>query len=149
MVVVSASRIQLRKRRYALPFLVKGYRIGRELRRAPGFLKGRLVREGKGRFWTCTLWTDLASMERFRGRGHHLDSMQNHLDWTEELVHGNWEQEGDRFPGWAVLHEKLARTSKFTKLRYASDFQRGEAVPGIEDLSVLHGPVLLPKRPRD
>jgi heme-degrading monooxygenase HmoA len=146
MVLVSASRLQVRRGRFILPFLWQTLRIGRELRRAPGFLKGVVVHEDLRRMWTCTLWEDKAAMDRFRGSGLHLEAMRRHLDAFDELVHGHWEQDDEALPPWDRLYEGLARHARFRHLSHPSSVQAEGAVPYYPSERALHERTILARR---
>jgi hypothetical protein len=146
MVVVSASRLQVRKRSYLLRLFLANWVIGRELRRATGFLGGRLVLEKNGTMWTCTIWEDLGSMKRFRNAGHHLRAMRDHLGILEEVAHGHWEEQEAPNPSWPEVHRRLLENALFTKLKHPSAFQSEGALALFDPEQVLIERIY---RPRD
>jgi heme-degrading monooxygenase HmoA len=117
---VSVTRLRLRSWRFLPGFLVHTVRSQRQLRRAEGYLTGRLA-AGAGRtFWTITLWDSEASMRAYRNAGAHMRAMPKLIEWCDEAAIAHWEQAGVELPSVEQATERLAGEGRLSKVRNPS-----------------------------
>ncbi len=104
---VSVTRIALRTYRHWIPFAWDSLRSAYRAQRAPGFLGGRLMGDGRKVFWTVTSWSDEAAMRAFRNAGVHLEAMRKLPDWCDEASFVHWEQDICVLPATAEAYRRL------------------------------------------
>lgn len=113
---VSVTRIALRSYLYWLPFAWDALRSAHRARRAPGFLGGRLMGDGRKVFWTVTSWSDEASMRAFRNAGVHLAAMRRLPGWCAEASHTHWEQDATELPDARESHRRVRDEGRLSKV---------------------------------
>lgn len=118
MAFVSVTRLRVRTLRFLVPFLIATRRSRQQLRRAAGFLEGRLTLEWPLVFWTMTVWTDQKMMLEFRNHAPHKDAMVRLLDWCDEASYVHWEQPDAKLPPGDVAHSRLRQEGKTSKVRH-------------------------------
>ena len=117
MAFVSVTRLRVRSIWFLLPFILASLRSRQQLRRAPGFIEGRLTIEFPFAFWTMSIWKSHDDMRRFRNAPPHLDAMRRLPHWCDEASYVHWEQRDTELPSidaaYRILH-KQGITSKVT-----------------------------------
>ena len=117
---VSVTRIALRSYRYWIPFALDSLRSAHQARRAPGFLGGRLMGDGRKVFWTMTAWSDEAAMRAFRNAGVHLAAMRKLPDWCAEASYTHWEQDAGELPDEKESHRRVRDGGRLSRVRHPS-----------------------------
>ena len=131
---VSVTRLHMASV-FRLPqFLWSSLAVGRQARRAPGFVGGWLGNDAERGFWTVTVWDSATAMRAFRNRGRHVKVMPKLLQWADEAAYTHWEQPEATVPGGNAAYERLAGGGTLSKLlkpspRHAAGERVGRAVP--------------------
>lgn len=120
MAFVSVTRLRLRSFRFLLPFLVSTTQSRRQVRRAPGFVEGRMSIEFPRAFWTVTVWESRDAMREFRNTAAHLRAMPRLLAWCDEGSYANWEQPVPEAPPLDVAHQRLRTEGHVSKVNHPS-----------------------------
>lgn len=107
MAFVSVTRLRLHSLRFLYPFLLENLKVIRQLRRAEGFVGGKLLVDRNRVFWTLSVWSEQASMSRFRGRGAHKKAMPRLALWCCESAVMHWEVAGLAIPDWPEAHRRM------------------------------------------
>lgn len=114
----SITRLRLRSV-FALPAFARETRlISEQLRRAPGFLGGAVLAEGRLVFWTRSAWEHAEAMKAFRDSGAHRDSMPKLLDWCDEAAVAQWQ--GDAESDWNAIYARLCESGRLSRVRKPS-----------------------------
>lgn len=122
--VASLTRLRLRSVRFFPGFAVYAVGSVREMRKASGFVTGRLLPDRHLAFWTMTLWTDEAALRAWRGAGTHGRSMPKLKHWCDEAGVARWEvPEGSALPDWPECHQKLLSAGRLTPVLHPSPAQ--------------------------
>ncbi len=101
-------------------FAIHTLASSRQLRRAPGFIRGRFALEGMTGFWTITAWKDEASMRGYRNADAHKRAMPKLMGWCDEASVAHWEQAGDELPTAAQALERMISSGRISKVRNPS-----------------------------
>lgn len=109
--IVAATRLHLRSRRFVLPFLAATWRIANQVCRAEGFRVGRLLRAPGGIYWTLTAWDDAAATNTFRDSGPHLRIMPQLSRWCFNAAFTCWEAPDGAMPSWSEVGQRLTAES--------------------------------------
>lgn len=117
---ISVTRLRVRSYLYLLPFMWDSLRSARQARRAPGFLGGKLMGDGRKTSWTVTAWADESSMRAFRNSDAHRNAMPKLFDWGEESSYAHWEQETAQLPDKKEAHRRLRDEGRLSKVRRPS-----------------------------
>ena len=117
---ISVTRLHIRSYRHLLPFIWHSLRSARQAQRAPGFLGGKLMGDGRKAYWTVTAWADEASMRAFRNTGAHLKAMPKLLDWCDEASYAHWAQGDAKLPGMKEAHRRVRDEGRASKVRRPS-----------------------------
>jgi hypothetical protein len=119
-VFVSVTRLHVRSFLHVLPFLWNSLSIVRQARRAPGFLRGKLMGDGGKSGWTVTGWVDEASMKAFRNSGAHRRAMPKLFEWGDESSYAHWEQDSAELPDKKEAHRRIRDEGRLSKVRRPS-----------------------------
>jgi hypothetical protein len=111
----SITRLRLRSILTLPSFIGAVNAINRQLARAPGFLDGALLSEGRLVFWTRSAWTDLDAMKAFRDSGAHRDVMPKLLNWCDEAAVAQWEGESET--NWDAIYGRLVAQGRSSRVR--------------------------------
>ena len=120
MTFISVTRLHVRSYLHLLPFMWHSLGVARQARRAPGFLGGRLMGDGRKASWTVTAWADEASMKAFRNSGAHRNAMPKLYEWGDESSYIHWEQDAGRLPDKKEAHRRLRDEGRLSKVRRPS-----------------------------
>jgi hypothetical protein len=144
--VVSVTRLRVRRWRHVPAFLWYTFASQRQVVRAAGFSGGRLLIDARRTFWTLTAWEDERAMKAFRGTGAHARVMPRLLDWCDEAAYAHWTVPDGELPDWLQAYEQLSREGRLSRVAHASDdhlerrFSKPRLQPLIgQDISPLSG----------
>ena len=129
---VSVTRLRVKSIFFLLPFMRANEASVKELTASTGLLKGKELIDKKLTFWTITLWEDEESMKKFRGASSHRIAMQHLPKWCNEASYHHWVQEGNEFPTWNTISEKLYSEGRLSKVRNPSKAQAANLFPPIK-----------------
>ena len=142
MFIVSVTRLKVRSIWYIVPFLVATTASRRQVRRAPGFVAGRLGVERSLAFWTITVWSSEEAMRAFRNTGVHRRAMPHLLKWCNEASYVHWEQDDATLPSIEVAHERLRTSGRLSKVNHPTAAQRDGRTAS--DVKPQAGPAITP-----
>lgn len=111
----SITRLRLRSPLTLLAFLRASAAINAQCARAPGFLGGALLPEGRMVFWTRSVWTDLEAMKAFRDSGVHREIMPKLMDWCDEASVAQWEGEAE--VDWESIYARMVAQGRSSRVR--------------------------------
>ena len=125
LMIASLTRLRLRSPLFVPGFFWYAHGSRQAMRRAPGFLNGRLLADKHLTFWTFTFWADEASMKAWRNAGEHGESMQKLKHWCDEASVARWDlPEGSPMPDWAACHQKMITQGRLTPVLNPSQIQQ-------------------------
>ena len=120
MIWVSLTRLRIRSWRFMPGFAWFAYRSNAQVKRAPGFLAGRLLPDAERVFWTMTAWQNQQAMRAYMTSGAHKQAMPKLLDWCDEASVAHWEQDDARFVCWDEADRRMRASGRASKVRYPS-----------------------------
>jgi heme-degrading monooxygenase HmoA len=126
--VVSITRLRLVSDEVLPAFGAAVQATVEQITAAEGFLKGRLLRDASGGFWTMTLWEDERALRAYRDAGAHRAAMPRLHDWAAEAALVRWTQDGAAFPSWDEAHRRLVTEGRLSPLRSPAPTQSLVAV---------------------
>jgi hypothetical protein len=118
--MVSITRLRLRRWWFLPSFIVHALRSRRQLQGSAGFLGGAFARELPFVFWTFTVWTNEEAMRKFRNTAAHMSAMPRLRHWCDEASFVHWQQDEASAPTPAVAFERMRETGKASKLNHPS-----------------------------
>ncbi|MBW3625250.1 MAG: antibiotic biosynthesis monooxygenase [Armatimonadetes bacterium] len=121
MAFISVTRLRLRSKRFLLVFLIDSLKSTRQARRAPGFLGGKLMGDGKSAFWTVTAWEDEDAMKSFMISGPHRKAMPKLLNWCDEASIAHWVQDDATLPSMREAHRRMRDEGRISKVLHPSE----------------------------
>jgi hypothetical protein len=145
-VLVSITRLRVRRRWFLPSFLFHALRTRRQVERSTGFLGGAFARELPLVFWTFTVWTDEYAMRAFRNTADHMRAMPHLMRWCDEASYVHWQQDDAFTPTPAVAFARLRDTGKTSKVSHPSAAHAAGRTTGDRRPKVV-GP-FLPRRAR-
>jgi len=119
MVHNSVTRLRLRSIFTIPAFLRDVNEINAQLVRAPGFLGGALLLEGRLVFWTRSIWSDIDAMKAFRDSDAHLAAMPKLLNWCDEASVVHWQ--GEPQTDWEAIYARMAEQGRVSRVRRPSE----------------------------
>lgn len=126
--LVSVTRLKVRRALHLPAFYVRTYASMRQARRTAGFLGGAVGRARDGSYWTLTGWAREEDMRAFRNGGAHQKAMRRLPVWCDEAQYAHWE--ADALPGWDEAERRLRDAPRFSKVRRPSaDHEAGRIPP--------------------
>ncbi|MBD1834378.1 hypothetical protein H6F61_17170 [Cyanobacteria bacterium FACHB-472] len=129
MVFISATRLRVRSPLYLPAFLWNNVLSTWQIVNTPGFLKGQLLRDSNGTFWTLTAWEEQAAMKFYRNSGAHRNVMPRLQDWCDEASVVHWQQEDSNLPDWGEVHRRMVTNGHPTKLSKPSPAHLERKIP--------------------
>jgi len=120
MAMISVTRLRLRSWLYFPAFLFYTARSSRQAQNSPGNLGVRLLNDKDRTYWTCTAWTDEASMKEFMTASPHLEAMKKLPKWCNEAAMVHWSQGEPTFPSWMEAYQRLKREGRRSKVLHPS-----------------------------
>jgi hypothetical protein len=120
MAIISVTRLRVRSIFYIIPFIWNVFLSTRQLKRATGFLGGRLHRDVNFAFWTMTAWESEKDMLNYRGSGSHRQVMPKLLKWCDEASVVRWETEEVQLPDWKGAFQLMTEKGRLSKVDHPS-----------------------------
>jgi quinol monooxygenase YgiN len=111
----SITRLRLRSFLTLPAFLREAQAASDQAARAPGFLGGALLPEGRIVFWTRTAWDSEAAMKAYRDNDAHRAVMPKLLDWCDEASVCHWE--GEVAADWDEIYRRMAAEGRTSRVR--------------------------------
>lgn len=124
-VFVSLTRLRVRSIRFMPLFAVDAIRTRAQVRRAEGFVTGKLLPDREWTFWTMTAWDSQASMRHYITTGAHKRSMPKLMEWCDEASIAHWEQASAALPSWEEADRRMREMGRLSKVRYPSATHAG------------------------
>ena len=118
--IISVTRLRLRSVRFLFSLSWEMWKLRRCLRKAPGFLIGKLLADRHRTFWTMTLWKDTDSMVAFRNSSVHKAVMPKAARWCDEASVVHWQTEADQLPHWDEAYRRMSESGKLSPLKFPS-----------------------------
>jgi heme-degrading monooxygenase HmoA len=125
----SITRLRLRSPIYLPSFMLHAMRSGKQVQKAPGFLKGKTLLDKHLTFWTMTLWNEEASMKAYRIADAHKMAMPKLLNWCDEASIVHWFQNEETFPEWINAYERMKKEGRISKVRHPSPHHATMDIP--------------------
>jgi heme-degrading monooxygenase HmoA len=116
--IVAVTRLRVRSIRFLPRLYWDARKIRRSLKKAPGFLGGKLLVDRKRAYWTITWWKDLDSMLAFRNSRVHTAVARMVYKWCDEASVVHWATKEDQLPTWEEAHRRMTEAGKLTRLRF-------------------------------
>lgn len=129
MAFVSITRLRLRRWWYLPWFVADAFRSMQQAKRSPGFVGLAILRDAKATFWTASIWENEQAMRSFMTAGAHGKAMPNLMRWCDEASVAHWEQEGRALPSWLECYERMKRSGRTSKVRFASANHKAMLIP--------------------
>jgi len=106
-------------------FALYAIRSNQQVKKAPGFLHGSLLRDRNRVFWTMTAWDSAESMRAYMLSGAHRQAMPKLLDWCDEASVAHWEQADAQLPAWEEADRRMRQSGRISKVRHPSPQHAG------------------------
>jgi len=119
--IVSVTRLRVRSIRFLPRLYWDAWKIKRSLKKAHGFLGGKLLVDRKRAYWTITRWEDLDSMLAFRNSRAHTAVARMVYKWCDEASVVHWTTKEHQLPGWKEAHRRMTESGKLTRLMFQTD----------------------------
>jgi len=116
--IVAVTRLRVRSIRFLPRLYWDAWKIKRSLRKAPGFLEGKLLVDRNRAYWTITSWKDLESMLAFRNGKVHARVARMVYKWCDEASVVHWTTKDPQLPTWKEAHRRMTEAGKLTQLRF-------------------------------
>jgi len=129
MPIVSVTRLKLRSIWFLPQFLWMNSSVTRQIVKARGFLRGRLLVDKGLTFWTTTAWSDEVSLRAFRDSGVHKRAMPKLPTWCCEATSVHWNQDDDQLPDWNHAFDRVVKDGRVIYVKSPSDCQKGKRFP--------------------
>lgn len=120
---VSVTRLRIRSVIYLVPFFWMNERAVRQLMRARGFHRGKLLVERGLTFWTMTAWQDERAMRDFRSSGAHKRAMPRLVSWCDEASVVHWQSETAELPDWQTAARRMTAEGRLSPVERPSAAQ--------------------------
>ena len=134
MALIAITRLRIRSAWFMPAFFVHSFRTARQAQRAAGNLAVAVLNERPRTFWTCTAWSDLASMRAYMSAEPHRSVMRKLAHWCDEASVAHWEQPSADLPEWPVAHRRMQEQGRASRVNHPSDAHLAYHVPA-PDLS--------------
>ena len=122
MLVVSVTRMRLRRWRDWPAFLLHSVRSKAEAVRAEGCVAVD-VRRAHGAFWTMSVWRTPESLRGFMLSGSHRKVMPRLAAWSDEASMVRFEHPDGLLPSWDQAEMELALRGRTSKVDHPSPAQ--------------------------
>lgn len=129
MALVSVTRLRVRSWQYFFWFFVKVLRSALQARSAGGSAAVLLFGESKNIYWTCTVWTDEASMRSFMTSGAHRTAMPYLMKSCDEASVVHWLQDSEQVPSWSEAHRRMQSEGRRSKVNHPSEAHVAYVIP--------------------
>ncbi|GJD88607.1 hypothetical protein BHAOGJBA_2127 [Methylobacterium hispanicum] len=118
MPLVSVTRLRIRALRFLPAFALHAVRTARQVRAAPGFRGGAILRDRDWTFWTLTAWDGPESMRSYMGADAHRAAMPRLSHWCDEASTVHWD--AAELPGWAEADKRMRDWGRASRVRHPS-----------------------------
>ena len=118
----SLTRLRLRSIFTLSAFAKAARQSSMQMARAPGFIEGAILAEGRLVFWTRSSWESEAAMKAFRAAGAHGVVMPKLMDWCDEACVAHWEGAPEK--DWDALYARMVAKKRMSKVRKPSKAQQ-------------------------
>ena len=120
MIFVSLTRLRVRSWLYMPLFGIYTTGALQQVKKAPGFLSGKLLPDRDRAFWTMTAWDGPESMRRYMTSGAHKRAMPKLMQWCDEASVAHWEQEESSLPSWEEADRRMRASGRASKVNKPS-----------------------------
>ncbi len=120
MPVISVTRLRVRTFRFLPGFALHTLRALRQVRAAPGFRGGTVLRDRDCAFWTLTAWDDADSLQTYLTTAAHRAAMPHLAQWCDEACVVRWEQEAAALPSWPEADRRMRDSGRTARVRSPS-----------------------------
>jgi len=117
---VSVTRLRVRSLFFLPFFLWQTRQSEAQVKKAPGFVGGRLLVDKHRTFWTLSVWESEKNMKAFRGSGAHAKVMPRLANWCDEAAYTHWETSDETIPTWPEAYQRLLTTGKLSRVNHPS-----------------------------
>ena len=120
MAVISVTRLRVRSFFYLPGFMFWALRSARQARSHPGNRGMKLLRDANRAYWTCTAWTDEASMRDYILAMPHRGAMRKLAERCDEASVVHWNQDSFTLPDWREAHRRMLGEGRPSKVNHPS-----------------------------
>ncbi|MDJ0275454.1 DUF3291 domain-containing protein [Sphingomonas sp. 2R-10] len=113
---VSITRLRVRAIRFLPAFLIETWQSARQVRRAEGYLGGRMLADRRQTYWTMTAWTDAAAMRAYMTVGPHRRAMPKLMNWCDQASVAHWVQDDATLPDWNEADRRMRSEGRASKV---------------------------------
>ena len=117
---ISVTRLRLRSVRFLPAFALHALRTARQVRAAPGFRGGSVLRDRDWTFWTLTAWDTAESMRGYMAAGAHRVAMPHLQRWCDEASVVHWDEPGEGLPSWPDADRRMRDSGRTARVRHPS-----------------------------
>ena len=117
---VSLTRLRIRSFRFMPLFVPYTLLTVRQVRRAPGFLRGALLPDRRFTFWTMTAWDSQESMRQYMISGSHKAAMPKLMEWCDEASVAHWTQDNVELVSWEEADRRMRAMGRASKVKRPS-----------------------------
>ncbi|MFD1033216.1 DUF3291 domain-containing protein [Sphingomonas hankookensis] len=115
---VSITRLRIRAVRFLPAFLIDTLSSARQVKRADGYLGGRMLADRRRTYWTMTLWDDAATMRAYMTTGPHRRAMPKLLRWCDQASIAHWTQDDTTLPTWEEADRRMRDEGRVSKVHH-------------------------------
>lgn len=134
MYTVSITRLRVRSIFYLPLFALHAFRSGAQAQRAEGLQDIATRVEAWDTHWTRTVWSEEASMKRFRNSGAHQLAMRLLSEMCSEASYTRWQQETPEPPTWDEARRHMLEHGALSKVKHPSKFHlEGRTAPAMSE----------------
>lgn len=117
---ISVTRLRIRSVRFLPAFALHAVRTARQVRAAPGFRGGSILRDRDWTFWTLTAWDGIESMRGYMAAGAHRAAMPHLQGWCDEASVVHWDEPGEGLPSWPDADRRMRDSGRTARVRHPS-----------------------------
>jgi len=118
MPLVCVTRLRVRALRFLPAFALHAVRTARQVRAAPGFRGGAILRDRDWTWWTLTAWDRPEDLRSYMRAGAHLAAMPHLAHWCDEACTVHWD--AAELPGWAEADKRMRDEGRASRLHHPS-----------------------------
>ena len=128
MALISVTRLRVRSGRYLPGFLYHVLRSALQVKRAPGNLGLRVLRDADKTFWTCSAWQDEKAMRAFIKEAPHRYAMAKLPQWCNEASVVHWNVANPELPDWNEAHRRMVVEGRSVRVNNPSPEHEARAI---------------------
>ncbi|GJD57345.1 DUF3291 domain-containing protein [Methylobacterium dankookense] len=117
---ISVTRLRIRSIRFLPAFALHAVRTARQVRGAPGYRGGAILRDRDWTFWTLTAWDRIESMRGYMGAGAHRAAMPHLQHWCDEASVVHWDRDEAGLPAWPEADKRMRDSGRTSRVRHPS-----------------------------